>query len=116
MIYRISTNKNTFYIQYLSAINGALGLSKKEIMILSEFLKVKEALKGNDDLVFSSITRKKVQTKLGISQHNLNNYIKALKGKKALILEDSILRINKNIIPAVKDGKYSVTFNFNING
>tara|TARA_B100000029_G_C17155380_1_gene807586 strand:+ start:176 stop:526 length:351 start_codon:yes stop_codon:yes gene_type:complete len=114
MIYKISTSKTSFYIQYLSAINGALGLSKKEILILGEFMEIKNSLGKNDALVFSSIMRKKVQTKLGISQHNLNNYVKTLKEKKALILQGDILRINGNIIPIIKDGKYSVTFNFNI--
>ena len=116
MIYKISTNKTSFYIQYLSAINGALGLSRKEILILGEFMEIKHSLGKNDALVFSSLMRKEVQTKLGISQHNLNNYVKTLKEKKALLLNNGILRINKNIIPIIKNGKYSVTFNFDIVG
>ena len=114
MKYNVPTTKEDFYFKFLSAINGVMNLSNRERVILGEFMKERDKLNGNDAVVFSSVMRKRVQKKLDITEHNLNNYIKTLKEKKAILQNGESLIINKAIIPDVKENKSSVTFNFSI--
>mgnify|MGYP003681522701 CR=1 FL=1 len=114
MIYNVPTKRKDFYFKFLSAINGVMNLSQKERMILGEFMTIRDILKGSDEVVFSSSMRKKVQKKLNITEHNLNNYIKSLKEKRAIVKREDALVINRSIIPVVKDKKSTITFNFKI--
>tara|TARA_R110002020_G_scaffold42863_11_gene125090 strand:- start:18 stop:365 length:348 start_codon:yes stop_codon:yes gene_type:complete len=114
MKYNVPTTKEDFYFKFLSAINGVMNLSNRERVILGEFMKERDKLNGNDAVVFSSVMRKRVQKKLDITEHNLNNYIKSLKEKKAILQNGESLIINKAIIPDVTENKSSVTFNFSI--
>ena len=105
MEYNIKANIDDFYYKYLSAINGLLNLSKKEILILSEFIKYTIKYKGDSNIIFSTTMRKKIADKVGISTYNFNNYIKMLKGKKAIIDTGGVLSINKRIIMPYGDTK-----------
>jgi len=114
MIYNVPATKDDFYFKFLSAINGVMNLSKRERVILGEFMKERDKLNGNDAVVFSSVMRKRVQRKLKITEHNLNNYIKSLKGKNAIMQNGESLIINRTIIPDITKKISSVTFNFKI--
>ena len=114
MEYNIKTTREDFYFKYLSAINGVLGLSKKEILILGEFIKLTTQYEDSE-VVFSTLMRKRVRDKLGMSPHNFNNYFKTLKEKYA-ILENTLgkMYINPRIVPTIKAGVNSVVFNFHV--
>lgn len=111
--------RESFYRVYLSILNGILKLTDKEIEILAEFMAIKEiddaskkfiSEKERNELLFSGGNRKLIRTKIGTSPHNLNNYIKTLKEKGALIEKDGTLAINPKIyIPSVQN-KNSIVF------
>jgi DNA-binding MarR family transcriptional regulator len=79
-----------FYSVYLSILNGLLHLTPKEIDVLAQLMYMKNiddltrqflSEEDRDVLLFGVETRKIIQKRLGITQHNLNNYIKSLKDK-----------------------------------
>lgn len=107
MIVKVKTTKSKFLEDFLTVINGIVGLSKMEIKVLSEFIKIKYTLPDGFTL-FSPDSRRIVRNSLAISEANLNNYISALKIKGALT-ENSI---NPTLVPE-KDTR-SITFNFEI--
>ena len=105
---------DSFFIEYVCAFNGFLRLSKKEILVLAELLKEEAKLgKENNDLLFETTIRKRIQSKLKISVYNLNNYIAVLKTKGIIKEIDGRKRLNPKIIPVQdKQGKFVLTFNF----
>lgn len=104
-----------FYRVYLRLINGTLYLSDREIDVLAELMDsrnldelTKKYLSPADlnEVLFGPTNRKLIQKKLGISQHNLNNYIKTLKDKRMLLENDEYgLHIN----PRLMISKQSIT-------
>lgn len=113
MQFNIPVTDENMYFRYLSAINGMLNLSNKECLVLSEFLRYHMEYK-DPEVAITSVTRKRVQDKFDMSAYNVNNVIKNLTKKNALLKEEGkSLVINPNIIPKNFDEKNAfVTFNF----
>jgi SHS2 domain-containing protein len=111
MKFNIPVTDDNMYFRYLSAINGMLNLSNKETLVLSEFLKYHMEYK-DAEVAITPVTRKRVQEKFDMSPYNVNNVVKNLTKKKALIKSDKSLVINPNVIPKTFDGQIFVTFNF----
>ena len=115
--------RNTFYLNFYRALNSVLNLSKKELLILSHFATMRSNLPKeltsiqSDAMTFSAANRKIVAETLGISIFNLNNYIKALKDKKILVLNDKgKISIYHSIYVDIDNTKfpYSLEFKFNL--
>lgn len=112
-------SREEFYNTYFSILNPVLKLTNKEIDILSEFLKIKETIKGRDEnstnkLTFSSTSRQIVCDKLNISKYNLNNYIQGLKKKRMIIdLGNGEYKLNPYLEVSPEEG-FEVTFNIKI--
>ncbi len=117
-----SVNDRDFYKVYLSIINGILRLTDKELNILAELMYQKNV----DDLTKTFLTkeelsallfgpenRKALQRRLNITQHNLNNYIKTLRGKKMLVEYENKLYINPKLFLRKENGK-SVVVSFEL--
>lgn len=64
----------------IRAMNGFLGMSSQQVDILAAG--INRMLGGR---IFEKGVRGSICDSLGISRHNLNNYIKALKGKGIII-------------------------------
>lgn len=112
--YKIPITEDTFYLMFLNTINGVLKFSDKEILILNELIKYEVLYKTEPEIIFSTYTRKKIQTKLNISGSNLNNYIKSLKQKGAIKTVNGIERVDEKIIPLIQEGEnsFDITFSF----
>ena len=112
--YNIPITKENFHLAFLKTLNGVLGFSDKEILILNEFIQYEQLYDNEPDIIFSTYTRKKIQTKLDMSSSNLNNYIKSLKEKRAVQTLNGVDRIDKRIIPTMEDTdkSFTITFNF----
>jgi hypothetical protein len=86
-------------IKYLQVFNGIFNLTDNELKVLG-------ALISNRDTVnlCSSTNKKKVAQELDIKDFNtLNNYVKRLKDKKAIIPTKDGYDINPMLVPG-KDG------------
>ena len=92
-----------FYYKWLCALSGMLPLTKKELLILCEFLCIYMDTKERD--LFKTSNRQEVRRKLNITTHNINNYINALKNKRAIIIGDDTSSITKTLIPNVNGEK-----------
>lgn len=68
--------------KYLQVFNGILELTQKELIVLSEFVNA-----GDSKNLCTIETKKVVADRVGLEDFNtLNNYIKRLKDKGAIIL------------------------------
>jgi hypothetical protein len=81
-------------LQYLSVWNGIFNLTPMELKVLSAFI-VTDDLLGSDDLCCYS-NKKATALSLGISDPNtLNNYVKKLKDKGAIIVNKKRYELNR---------------------
>jgi hypothetical protein len=96
--------------KYIQIFNGIFGLTDTEIEILAEFIDAKIRLDkaGITMNAFSTEIKKQVATKLGRDDFNtLNNYIKKLKEKGAIIPDGDGYRILPLFITT---GESQITF------
>jgi hypothetical protein len=91
-------NANTT-LKYLQVFNGILKLTDKELLVLSKFIDL-----SNTVNLCSSASKKLVAVELDIKDANtLNNYVKRLKDKKAILKTNNgyevaqILKPQKNV-------------------
>ena len=101
---KITLNSPFKYIQFW---NGVFNLTKTELQVLSLLLT------ANENRGFANLcdleNKKAVAMAMGIKDHNtLNNYIKRLKDKEALVLENKNYTINK-LLKADDGGETTVT-------
>ena len=93
--------------QYIQFWNGVFNLTKTELQVLSLLITVSESIESEN--LCSVDTKKAVAKAMGIKDHNtLNNYIKRLKDKEALIIVNKIYTINK-LLQANDGGDTTVT-------
>jgi hypothetical protein len=93
--------------QYIQFWNGVFNLTKTELQVLSLLVTVNES--NEFENLCNLENKKTVAMAMGIKDHNtLNNYIKRLKDKEALILENKNYIINKLLI-ANDGGETTVT-------
>jgi len=117
----VPVKKDNFYQVYLQILNGILKLTRTEIAVLAQFMEIRNDLSQVnldkiyiDRLVFSSENRKIIKEKLNISEQNLNNYIKSLKDKKALLFFNNHYSINPKIF--ITKQQANVQFTIKIQG
>ncbi len=91
-MWKLKVKDSTYYQSYLQILNGILKLTRTEILVLAQFMDLKNSLDSSilsdslkKKLLLSSENRKYIQETLDISEQNLNNYIKILKDKKMII-------------------------------
>lgn len=106
--------KNVSYVKYVKIFKGLLDLTDKEVMIVASLLAAKKQLEDNniDVDLFSVEIKKKIATKVGLDDfYQLNNYIKSLKEKKAIIEKEGSYILSPLLSPIpttitfVLDGK-----------
>ena len=87
--------------------NGVFDLTKKELQVLSLLLTVSES--SDSENLCNPEAKKAVAMAMGIKDSNtLNNYIKRLKDKKAIEIENKKYTINK-LLKANDGGEVTVT-------
>jgi len=86
--------------KYLQIFNGILELTDKELLILSKFIDLSDTVN-----LCSSLSKKKVAKEIGINDpHTLNNYVKRLKDKGAIVkskngyIVSQLLKKDKTIV------------------
>tara|TARA_R110002020_G_scaffold30366_2_gene95770 strand:- start:441 stop:770 length:330 start_codon:yes stop_codon:yes gene_type:complete len=94
---KITVNINTTY-KYVQLWNGIFDLTNKELSILSSFIDVNNI---TEEVNICSVKNKKqVANMVGIKDYNtLNNYIKKFKDKGALLMSDTIYKLNPFLNP-----------------
>lgn len=102
--------RDGFIRVYLLIFNGLLSLTKREADVLEEGIKgmvpVEDIGENGTEITHVIFSNKEIRahaaSKLGLSNHNINNLIKNLKDKTALVL-DNKNRYTLNPRLAIKD-------------
>ena len=127
IMFQLVTTKKDFFIDYYNTINGSIGLSNKEIVVLAALVEQYNIIRKKttneeiiNELLFSSRHRMLAREKADISEVNFNNYISALK-KKSVILdgEDKFRKLNPMIVPIIdieEDNQVILSYDFIIHG
>ena len=90
---KIKIKANSIY-KRLQIWNGIFNLTKKELEVISAFIKVN--IDSKDDNLCSKNNKNKVAKILNFEDPNtLNNYVKRLKDKKALSFKNNNFFVNK---------------------
>ena len=80
--------------KYLSFFNGLFKLTDNELKVLTALIDNQDA-----DNLCSAVNKKKIAEVLEIKDHNtLNNYVKRLKDKKAIIKDKANYKLNPMLI------------------
>lgn len=100
------------YKNYLIAINGYVGLTDREIEIMSLIL----FYNTGDETVLNKDNRRIIREELGCKDLNLNNHIANLKSKGVLKQTVNGVKVNNSIMPDIVDKEIHVVFKFIIDG
>lgn len=100
--------------EFLQSLNGILGLTERELQLLTELIKidlsyVPDGLSSKN--VISTKNRKDIIAKLGVTKDNLSRYIRSFKEKGILKLgpaEDEV-SVNTVLIPNVIGDRVQIT-------
>jgi len=93
-VLQINSTSQNFTSDYLTMINGVLKLTGTELKVLAAFIDIAP------EKPCSAQSRKQVVELLGFkSVAVLNNFIKSLKDKGVLILQDGQYRFNPVVLP-----------------
>lgn len=108
MEYNLNTKKENYHLGILKVVNCFLKMSNFELDIIVKML-------DNDIKSITKETRKQLRDLVGDkSIQNTNNYIKKLKDKNILMLNEyNQLTINNQILKVVEDKE--LIFRFNVN-
>tara|TARA_Y100000592_G_C5262061_1_gene217851 strand:+ start:59 stop:379 length:321 start_codon:yes stop_codon:yes gene_type:complete len=105
---KLITVKADTTLKYLQIWNGIFNLTEMELEILSRLLDKRE---DNDNLC-NVTAKKKVAQDLHIDDYRtLNNYVKRLKDKGAIILKENKYKINSLLNPSNDDIKINIKRN-----
>lgn len=102
---KITINAKTT-IKYLQVFNGIFNLTDNELKVLGTLIENRETVN-----LCSSANKKKTAEKLGIKDFNtLNNYVKRLKDKKAIISTKNGYDVNPMLVPGQKGSLIYIIF------
>jgi hypothetical protein len=113
---RLKMDMEGAFRYYIGIMNPFLKLSNREAETLSQLLNLNYQYKSYSDpvkwkLVFDKENRKKIYTDMGISVHQFNNILTALR-KKNIILEGNILTKKLLVYP---DNGLNINFQIEVN-
>jgi len=94
--------------EYLSLFDGVFQLTETEKEVLAQFIRIHRTLisSGLDVNPFSTDMKKRVAEELGRDNFNtLNNYIKSMKDKRAILPVDDGYSINPILVPKENESR-----------
>jgi len=97
--------RREYYEVHLNLVNSIarLGLTNREIEVLSAFMSLEGELADN---MFCTLSRKKVRLALELSDAGLSNFIRSLGSKKCIISVDDNLQIHPTLHPKDSEQLY----------
>jgi hypothetical protein len=113
-------NRNVLYEEFLKVMNGLLGLSQREIQILSLLIKIDLSWKPRsvNDVknVLSTDNRRLIMKETMIKKTNLSKYIAEFKTKGLLIKNNSNgYEVLPDILPHLENNRVEVIFKLELN-
>jgi hypothetical protein len=96
MIVNIQSEKALIYVHYLKVVNYSLPekLTGNEIKVLATMMYIRNIyshVKDVNKLIFSTVTKKRIQKSLNLSSAVFNNTLSSLRKKRYFITKDRLL-------------------------
>lgn len=105
---------NDLYSEFVIALNGILKLTPRELELLITLIDIDTTYVPTEDdrkNVVSTVNRKRLIEKLGVTPDNLSRYIKTLK-EKGILIEgpaDDEVKVNTALIPTIIKDRVQIT-------
>lgn len=104
--YTVRVQKDRFILSCLMYLNGVLGLTKRELEVLSCIMdRGTEKIQAPSGEILYKVIRgagKTVCPLLNISKYAYNNYVSCLRDKKAIMKENGITFVNRALYPMME--------------
>lgn len=107
------TQRQQLYNEYTKIINGLLGLTNKQALVLSKLFELSDSTPITKSLL-NKDNRKEVLESCSIDECNLSTYLTLFKSKEILVQEGSNWVIYKGIKPVVYNNTMEIVFKVNI--
>ena len=111
--YRKKVKQKHLYMEHLNILNGMLGLTTKELEVMSLLLKIaieQKSAFGTKVDILSTDNRKAIMHETRINKNNLSKYVALLKEKGVVMHDKDGYYINKMFLPESTEGTLETLF------
>jgi len=105
--------RQQLYNEYTKIINGLLGLTNKQVLVLSKLFELNDTTPTNKPLL-NRDNRREILESCDIDACNFSTYLTLFKSKNLLVQEGDRWVIYKGIKPMVYNNTMEITFKVNI--
>jgi hypothetical protein len=103
-------SRSDLYNNYIKLINGILGLTEKQVLVLSKIMELEESTPINKKL-FSKENRNEIIESCHINECNLSTYLTLFKAKDILVGSIGQWSTNSSLFPVIDNNEIKVIFN-----
>ncbi len=107
--------RNNLYNEYTKLLNSLLGLTDKQVLVLSKLFELNDTSSINKSLLCKD-NRHEIIDSCNINECNLSTYLTLFKNKNILIQEGSIWKLYQGLKPLIYDNRIEVTFKIELDG
>lgn len=103
------SQKQNLYNEYTILLNSLLGLTPKQVLVLSKLFELNDTTPSNKSLI-NRDNRLDIMDMCSIDECNLSTYLTLFKSKNILVQEDGKYKLYQGIKPLIYDNHIEVTF------
>lgn len=107
--------RSNLYNEYTSILNGLLGLTPKQSLVLSKLFELNDTTPSTKSLL-NKDNRREIEESCSIDECNLSTCLTLFKSKNLLVQENKLWRIYSGIRPNIYNNKLEIIFNISVNG
>jgi len=111
---KIVLQRSNLYNEYTSILNGLLGLTPKQSLVLSKLFELNDTTLSTKSLL-SKENRREIEESCSIDECNLSTFLTLFKSKNLLVQEDKIWKIYSGIKPNIYNNQLEITFKISVN-
>ena len=111
--YRKKVKRKHLYIEHLNILNSMLGLTSKELEVLSLLLKIaieQKSTVGTKVDILSTDNRKAIMHETRVNKNNLSKYVSTLKDRGVVMEDKDGHYINSMFLPEDTEGTLETLF------
>jgi len=114
---KIVNQRYSLYNEFVKQINGILGLTPKQVLVLSKIMELSESTPNNRKLLDKE-NRSEIIEVCQIDECNLSTYLTLFKSKKIIVgLPGNNWIVNPTIFPVIDNNEIKLIFNIKyVNG
>ena len=105
--------RSNLYNEYVNIINGLLGLTNKQVLVLSKLMELNDITPITLSLL-SKDNRREIIESCSIDECNLSTYLTLFKNKNLLIQDGKLWKIYPGIKPLINNNTMEIVFKINV--